>query len=150
MTGKPLNLLLEAPLSIAFTKDGNPTGRSIEKGPEGTRYWYVGLGCAVLVAATHLVRAVAAADAQREIRLFEGFVSFKPKGVRSRHTDDVAGLRDVVWHPERYPAAITPPEKLALDPTDVVCSAFAVLGLDTGIPPVIAAGTVLQLRPTSS
>lgn len=134
----PLNLLLEAPLSVAFTKDGNPTGRSMEKRPEGTRFWYLGLGCAVLVAATYLLKAIASAEVRREIRLFEGFVSFKPKAARSSHTDDVIHLRDVVWHPENYPRAITPPEELALAPTDVVSSAFAVLGLDMGIPPVIA------------
>lgn len=134
----PLNVVLEAPLSVAFTKDGNPTGRSIEKRPEGTRFWYVGLGCAVLVAATYLLRAIASAEVRREIRLFEGFVSFKPKTARSSHIDDVIHLRDIVWHPENYPGAITPPEKLALNATDVVSSMFAVLGLDLGIPPVIA------------
>lgn len=137
LAARPLNLLLEAPLSVAFTKDGNPTGRSIEKRPEGTRFWYVGLGCAVLVAATYLVRAIASAQVGREIRLFEGFVSFKPKTARSSHVDDVIHLRDVVWRPEMYPGAITPPENLPLHPTDVVSSAFAVLGLDLGIPPVI-------------
>jgi hypothetical protein len=134
----PLNLLIEAPLSVAFTTNGNPTGRSIERRPEGTRFWYAGLGCAVLVAATYLVRAIASAKVKREIRIFEGFVTFKPKTARSSHIDDVLHLRDVVWQPEKYPGAITPPEKLALDPTDIVSSAFAVLGLDLGVPPVIS------------
>lgn len=145
----PLNLLLEAPLSVAFTKDGNPTGRSMEKRLEGTRFWYVGLGCAVLTAATYLLRAVASAEVRREIRLFEGFVSFKPKAARSSHTDDVTHLRDVVWHPENYPGAITPPERLGLGPTDVVSSAFAVLGLDMGIPPVITVMADHLAPPTS-
>lgn len=137
MAAGPLNVLLEAPLSVAFSKDGNPTGRSIEKRAEGTRYWYAGLGCGVLVAATYLLRAVASGEVKREVRLFEGFVSFKPKGSRSSHTDDVCRLRDVVWRPERYPGAITPPDQLALRPSDVVSSAFAVIGLDTGVPPVV-------------
>lgn len=135
----PLNLLLEAPLSVAFTKDGNPTGRSVEKREGKTRYWHVGLGCVVLVAATYLVRAVAAVGSKREVRLFEGFVSFKERAGRSSHTDDVMCLRDVVWQPERFPGAITPPGRLALTSSDIVSSAFAVAGLDVGVPPVITA-----------
>jgi hypothetical protein len=135
----PLNLLLEAPLSVAFTKDGNPTGRSIEKRERKTRYWHVGLGCVVLVAATYLLRRVTSAGSNREIRLFEGFVSFKQRGVRSCHTDDVMCLRDVVWQPQRFPGAIMPPSRLALASSDVVSSAFAVAGLDFGVPPVITA-----------
>lgn len=135
----PLNLLLEAPLSVAFTKAGNPTGRTVEKRDGKTRYWHVGLGCVVLVAATYLIRAVASVGEKREIRLFEGFVSFKQRGIRSCHTDDVMGLRDVVWQPARFPGAITPPGKLALESSDVISSAFAVAGLDVGVPPVIMA-----------
>lgn len=135
----PLNLLLEAPLSVAFTREGNPTGRSIEKRDGKTRYWHVGLGCVVLVAATYLVKAVASAGMKREVRLFEGFVSFKQRGVRSCHTDDVMCLRDVVWQPERFAGAVTPPDKLALAPSDIVSSAFAVAGLNLGVPPVITA-----------
>ena len=34
----PLNILLEAPLSVAFGPNGNPTGRSVEKRNGQTRY----------------------------------------------------------------------------------------------------------------
>ena len=139
LKGSPLNLVIEAPLSVAFTKDGNPTGRSMEKRDLRTRYWYVGLGCTVLVAATYLVKAIAHSKPNRAIRLFEGFVSFKEKGAASCHTDDVMCLRDVVWHPDRHPGAITPPERIGLREADRVTSAFDVLGLDVGIPPVINA-----------
>ncbi len=47
----PLNLLIEAPLSVSFNDSGNPTGRSVEKRGADTRYWYVSPGCSVLVAA---------------------------------------------------------------------------------------------------
>ena len=48
---EPLNLLLEAPLSVAFNTNGNPTGRRCEVGVEetgtgsrcATRYWYSGV-----------------------------------------------------------------------------------------------------------
>jgi len=67
----PLNALLEAPLSVAFGPNGNPTGRSVEKRNGQTRYWYVGLGCSVLVAATYLLRSIHDLPFHREIRLFE-------------------------------------------------------------------------------
>jgi hypothetical protein len=140
--GSPLNLVLEAPLSVAFNAAGNPTGRSIEKRVEGTRYWYAGLGCSVMVAAMHLLKAVAAAGVRREVRLFEGLVSFKPKGQRSRHTDDVLLLRDLIWRPAQHAGAIIPPDKLAVLPTDRLSSPFALTDYEIGIPPVIAAGAV--------
>lgn len=40
-SGGPLNLLLEAPLSVAFSEDGNPSGRTIEKRGLQSRYWFV-------------------------------------------------------------------------------------------------------------
>lgn len=51
------NLVLEAPLSAAFTAAGNPAGRAMEKSETGHRYWYAGLGCQVTVAAAYLLRA---------------------------------------------------------------------------------------------
>lgn len=96
VSGPPLHLVLEAPLSFCFTEQGNPLGRSIEKQGRRTRYWYVGLGCSVLVSAQFLLRALAATTLRREVRLFEGFVSFKTSGVASDHEADVRGLRDAV------------------------------------------------------
>jgi hypothetical protein len=85
----PLNLVLEAPLSVAFTQAGNPTGRTVEKRGNKTRYWYVGLGSSVLLAAAYLLRRLHDGPRRREIRLFEGFVSFKETDGRSSHSDDV-------------------------------------------------------------
>jgi len=92
----PLNLVLEAPLSVAFSKDGNPVGRAIEKRGGQTRYWYVGLGCSVLTSAMYFLKELAESPSAREIRLFEGFVSFKPKNMASDHNADVLRLRDVI------------------------------------------------------
>lgn len=136
---QPLNLAIEAPLSVAFGPAGNPVGRSIELRNGQARYWYVGLGCSVLVAATYLLRAITDANPKREVRLFEGLVSFKPKGERSSHSSDVANLRRVVWG-EQNIGRVIPPEMLAASPNDVIKSAFLVAGMNYGIPPVITVG----------
>jgi hypothetical protein len=133
----PLNIVIEAPLSVAFSEGGNPTARSIEKWRKKTRYWYAGLGCGVQVAAMYLLRAIESAQPSREIHLFEGFVSFKEKGLRSSHTSDVAALRDIVWNPEKRHKAIVTANELAIRDTDTISSAFKVMGLDYGVPPVL-------------
>lgn len=137
---QPLNLLIEAPLSVAFNEHGNPTGRVIERRESRTRYWYVGLGCSVLVAATYLLRSIHEANPRSEIRLFEGLASFKPKGVRSSHSDDVLKLRKVIWDSGSKSGVIVPHEKLAASPKHRLLSAFLVAGMDFGVPAVVALG----------
>lgn len=137
---RPLNLLIEAPLSVAFNEHGNPTGRGIEKRENQTRYWYVGLGCSVLVAATYLLRALHDANPRREIRLFEGLASFKPKGVRSSHSNDVINLRKVIWDGGSTSGFVVPAEKLAVSRKHELRSAFVVAGMDFGVPAVVALG----------
>ena len=132
----PLNIVIEAPLSVAFTAQGNPCGRLFEMRGQNTRYWYSGSGCAVLVATMYLLRAMDLAGPSRQIRLFEGFVSFKDKALKSDHASDVKALRDIAWHPDKHRQAILPPDQLAR-PTDTISSAFEVIGLDYGIPPVL-------------
>lgn len=139
-TGRPLNLVIEAPLSVAFSKAGNPTGRSVERRELQKRYWYVGLGCSVLVAAQYLLHGIHSSSPKREIRLFEGLVSFKPKGVVSDHGADVIALRAAVWEPGTIKSEIVPPERLGADPADSLESAFSVIGLDFGVPPVVVLG----------
>lgn len=133
----PVNLVVEAPLSVAFDKAGNPTGRKIEKQGVKTRYWYVGLGCTVMVAALYLVKAISEIQASTEVRLFEGFVSFKAKGVRSNHSRDVELLREVVMDQTKFPGAVVPPDALRMSESDVLQSAFLVAGIDIGVPPII-------------
>ena len=134
---RQLNLLIEAPLSVAFDAHGNPTGRTVERRGSRTRYWYVGLGCTVLVATTYLLRHVVDVGTRREVHLFEGFVSFKPKGVRSSHSGDVKRLREIAWDSRRDSDAVVPPEALRLNTDDVLESAFKVAGMDFGVPPVV-------------
>lgn len=135
-----MNLLLEAPLSVSFVVNGNPTGRSVERRDGKSRYWYVGLGCSVLVAATYLLRAIHEAQPSREIRLFEGLVSFKPKGARSSHFNDVLSLRSVIWESRSSLGRVVPAEELPASKGDQVKSAFVVSGMNFGIPPVVAVG----------
>ena len=54
----PVNLVIEAPLSVCFDKNGNPKGRKIEHQDGKVRYWYSGLGCAVMVAAIYLIHEI--------------------------------------------------------------------------------------------
>ena len=138
-SGRPLNIVLEAPLSVAFASNGNPVGRAIELRDGKSRYWYVGLGCSVLVATTYLIRAISDASRAREIRLFEGLVSFKPKGAASSHSNDVMLLRDVVWGTPGV-GRLVPPDELAASTDHSLRSAFAVAGMDYGVPPVITVG----------
>jgi hypothetical protein len=134
--GDPMNLLIEAPLSVAFSVHGNPTGRSVEKRKgEVSRFWYTGPGAAVLAAAQHLIRAVVDAGPRREIRLVEGFASFKRGDMKSSHSGDVVALRQVVHG--LGDGRIVAPEALLLSPTDKLQSAFLVMGLNCGVPPIV-------------
>jgi len=136
---KPLNLVLEAPLSAAFTDAGNPAGRAMEKDETGHRYWYAGLGCQVTVAAAYLVRAILEAKPRRDIRLFEAFISFKGKSNRSTHAADVLAMRAVAWGLPLAVGSVVSPDKVAGPHAVRVQSAFRVFGFDCQVPPVIVA-----------
>ena len=143
----PLNLLIEAPLSVAFNSRGNPAGRSIERLGSQHRYWYEGLGCLVMTSALYLVRALYDSKPNREVGFFEGFVSFKPKGNVSSHCADVQALRSVVLDRNRDPRAVIAGGQLAATSSDRLVSAFAVAGMDFGIPPVVKAVAHPPLEP---
>lgn len=133
----PVNLLIEAPLSVAFDIKGNPKGRSMEKQGNRTRYWYVGLGCAVMVAAMYLVKTLSDSRPDNEVRLFEGFVSFKKTDCRSSHSRDIQLLREVVERPSDFKTSIIDPTQIKAMESDMLQSAFLVAGVDAGIPPII-------------
>jgi hypothetical protein len=132
-----LNLLIEAPLSVAFDERGNPTGRIFEKLTEGHRYWNEGGGCLVMTAAMYLLRALHDSKPRRKVRLFEGFVSFKVKGQATSHCEDVETLRAVVLNRTRPTRMVLAPNELASNRSDTVLSAFAVAGMNFGVPSVI-------------
>ena len=131
----PINLVIEAPLSVAFDSNGNPKGRRIEKQNRKTRYWYVSLGTTVMVAAMYLIKAIIDSEPTAEVRLFEVFVSFKDSNTRTNHSRDVLMLRDIVIKED--PEAIISPESLKMDDSDLLKSAFWVAGVDLGVPPVL-------------
>ena len=136
----PLNLLVEAPLSVAFNTDGNPTGRKMEvRSGERPRYWYLQAGAPMLLATTHLLRRLYDMNSVREIRLFEGFASFKSKRSRSSHTDDVSRLRSVAWGGSER-GRIVDREALKIRNDDILLSTFAVSGMDLGVPVVVVVG----------
>ncbi|RQM44065.1 hypothetical protein EHZ19_30785 [Paraburkholderia bannensis] len=111
----------------------------MEKRKTTHRYWYGGLGCQVTLAAAYLLRAVIEARPKREIRIFEAFVSFKARDIRSNHAADVSAMRTVVWKETRAEGEVLPPESLLGPHADRIESSFAVFGFDLGVPPVIVA-----------
>jgi len=132
-----INLVIEAPLSICF-RNGNPTGRSVKKMKRETpRLWYVGAGCAVMVASMYLIRQIADANPPVTIRLFEGFVSYKDRSVTSDHKQDTILLREAIKDRDKHSDCIVAADKLKLHDDDVLSSAFRVMGLDCGVPAVI-------------
>ena len=141
-TTSPLNLLIEAPLSVAFQKNGNPTRRSCDSQGGKHRDWYVNAGATTLIAAGYLLQALDGCEGQRDVRLFEGFVSFKrseakPKTKAERiaaHKKDVLKLKDAVW--TRANAQIIDPGELPRNPDDRIESAFPFFKMKL-IPPVI-------------
>lgn len=134
----PLNLLIEAPLSVAFDSEGNPTGRKIEKRESKTRYWYVGLGCSVLTAATYLLFQLRDSGLTRQVRLVEGFASFKTQSnAGSSHIEDVCRLRSLAWKCDDTLGCVIAPEGLKAKEEDDLRSAFKVSGMDFGVPPVV-------------
>lgn len=135
-TDHPLNLLFEAPLSIAFDEKGNPTARKIEKRGKETRYWYVGLGCSVLVATTHILKKIVDSKPTREIRLFEGMASFKKRDSGHTHRDDVERLYKALKSPNRNAKKVDP-NGLRSEKTYRLESAFKVAGMDFDVPPVL-------------
>ncbi|MBI4806992.1 MAG: hypothetical protein HY795_17390 [Desulfovibrio sp.] len=132
-----INLVIEAPLSVCFDKNGNPKGRRPEKIDGKTRYWYVGPGCSVLLAATYLLKHISNIQFDGEIRLFEGFVSFKDSSQKRNHCHDAKCLQNIVKNIQRHKHCIIDRREMLFDSSDIILSAFEVHGMDFGVPPII-------------
>jgi hypothetical protein len=103
-----------------------------------------------MTSALYLLRGLNDSQPQREVRLFEGFVSFKPRDITSSHRADVEALRAVVFDGAQAGSRVIAPSEFPITATDLVSSAFAVAGLDFGVPPVVAATANLGLQPTAA
>ncbi len=112
---KKIGLVLEAPLSILFNKDGNPLGRGFEiefseeytkKGNKkiiATRYWYYGAGATVTLGALEFIKRIESLLANDNIYLFEGFVSFKNKDIeKEEHYKDAELLYKAIKNHELH------------------------------------------------
>lgn len=134
-----LNLLIEAPLSVAFDKAGNPKSRLIEKSIDQNnkqilRPWYYGPGCAVMVATMYLLSALRDSCHSADITLFEGFVSFKNSEGKSDHLRVVQALRNAIkiGDVENFYGR----DRLK-DGSYKIQSAFKVMNMRLGVPAVI-------------
>ena len=141
--GRQLNVLIEAPLSGAFSKDGNPVGRCFERQKDSdgktvsTRYWYMNSGASMFLASIRLIGELASCGIQRNVRLFEGFLSFKLNPSNSSHAKDAMALRDAVLKSNVAPCVLGRDE---LDrPGQTLESVFDLAGIKGGggIPPVV-------------
>ena len=135
-THQNLNLVIEAPLSIAFDINGNPKGRNVEYIDNKYRYWHTGPGAVVSLASLIFMKRLLDSKPFNTISLFEGLVSFKSKTRRSNHEEDVLALKRAIM--SQSPARIPEPHRRAKG--DTVESIFNVIGHDLGIPPVIEGG----------
>jgi len=135
--GPPLHLVLEAPLSAVFGPEGNPMGRTGERRGSQTRYWYAGLGCAVLVASLYLIKAIMDAGPRREVRLFEAMVTFKKRSTAPTHEQDAEALWAAVSSGPGGRCRFIQPGPIDERVGTVLASTFALLGLDGQLPPII-------------
>ena len=139
---EPLNMLIEAPLSVAFQQSGNPTRRLCDIQDGKFRDFYVNAGASTLIATSYLLRSLVGCEFQRKVKLFEGHVSFKrpedrPKTKaqkRKAHKKDVMSLKSAVWN--RTDTEIFDLRGLRWSPDHRIESAFPFLHRHL-IPPVI-------------
>ncbi|MBN1505790.1 MAG: hypothetical protein JW955_03035 [Sedimentisphaerales bacterium] len=139
-------MIVEAPLSGRFDKEGNPVERgNFERGAsdlphKATRYWYSGPGAAMCLAAAFFLRDVVRRLCEspvealpREVVLYGGFVTFKSK--TTNHSRDAQRLLDSFFcTPCPVPPVQAPTDHFVLPILDVIGSAGA-----TSVAPVIIA-----------
>jgi hypothetical protein len=101
-------LIVEAPLSGLFDKEGNPVerGEFERRNPNvasrSTRYWYSGPGAAMCLAAVFFLRELVRRLREnlgealpREVVLYEGFITFKSE--TTDHSADAKRLLDAFF-----------------------------------------------------
>ena len=97
----PLNLLIEAPLSVALRQDHGPAHRVCNTWEGENRFWHYNAGATALLAAQMFLRTLyKCLTRRRAVRFFEGHVSYKcgenkcPQG----HKDDAWALKKASWN----------------------------------------------------
>jgi len=130
-------LVIEAPLSVSFDKNGNPIGRKVEKENGRTRYWYNSPGSTVLVSALYLLHTLYNEKLHTKVHLFEGFVSFRSNKGRLSHLNDVVSLKKMVENYHRCKNTFFFYDSLCMTDTDSIQSLGKVAGFDFGVPPLI-------------
>ena len=131
---KPINLMIEAPLSVTFNSTNNPVRRSFEKRGKSTRYWYLQGGVVTLLSAAYLIRQLYDLE-KPNISLFEAFVSFKSQ--KTDHMDDASLMeRGIV-------EGALPMGKADIRESQEhqIESSMAKFGCDYGVPPVFVFNT---------
>ena len=128
----PINVMIEAPLSISFDSNGNPVGRTFEKKGLKARYWYLQGGAVVMFASMLLLQRIAESNGPI-VRLFEAFVSFKLE--KTDHAADACLMRD--WLLGSVDAETFEPEKFDQGTKINTTSSTAKFGIDFGVPPVV-------------
>ena len=100
----PLNLLIEAPLSVALRPDNGAALRLCDTWKGKKRFWHFNAGATTLLAAQMFLRALYECQTrQRTVRLFEGHLSFKSGGNKGtqEHKDDAWALKEAVWNEKK-------------------------------------------------
>lgn len=113
----PLNLLIEAPLSVVWKPGdnpelrGNPGHRACDSYPGWKdRHWHYNAGSSTLLAAQFLLETLLESQTRRRVvRLFEGHVSFKSdqekslakKSPSESHKRDAMAMKHAVWYGTR-------------------------------------------------
>ena len=171
---RAFNLMIEAPLSMAFARrsdsdaspqgvlQGNPIARIPDR-LEGTdangstqtqqRLWYTQPASGLMVASMRLIQELAAALEDWEIRLFEGFVSFKEGNEPKGHWRDTCKLWKAL---PTTSGSHVPRSRPIVDPNDGRPeSILGLMGCERGgaIPPILrvtesGSATVFAQPPT--
>jgi len=95
-------LVIEAPLCAAFDERGNPAPRGdFERSPRA-RWWSLGAGAAMALAAQHFLSTVHDAVPDGTVNLVEGFVVGADSGDHGQVAADLmlafVGLSDSAWY----------------------------------------------------
>ena len=158
-SGNPaLNLMIEAPLSMAFARRGEPDfqvegatqGNPIARIPDQLeekddsgqvhrklRLWYTQPASGLMIASMRLIQELSAALQDWKIRLFEGFVSFKTGQETGGHWEDTCKLWNAL--PTTTTALLNPQGPIVGSQDGYAASITTLMGgtSDGNIPPIL-------------